>query len=68
MLDFAEALSHPQTIAREMVVEVQHAIAGPTRTLGVPAKLSATPGTVRRAAPALGEHTSEVLDALAETS
>ena len=68
VLDFAEALSHPQTIAREMVVEVQHAIAGPTRTLGVPAKLSATPGTVRRAAPALGEHTREVLDALAETS
>jgi crotonobetainyl-CoA:carnitine CoA-transferase CaiB-like acyl-CoA transferase len=68
VLDFAEALSHPQTIAREMVVEVQHAIAGPTRTLGVPAKLSATPGTVRTAAPALGEHTREVLDALAETS
>jgi crotonobetainyl-CoA:carnitine CoA-transferase CaiB-like acyl-CoA transferase len=68
VLDFAEALSHPQPVAREMVVEVQHAKAGPTRTLGIPAKLSATPGSIRRAAPALGEHTGEVLDALAEAS
>lgn len=68
VLDFAEALAHPQPVAREMVVSVEHRTAGPTRTLGIPAKLSATPGTVRRAAPALGEHTREVLDALAEAS
>jgi formyl-CoA transferase/CoA:oxalate CoA-transferase len=29
--------------------------------LGVPVKLSATPGRIRRRPPALGEHTAEVL-------
>jgi crotonobetainyl-CoA:carnitine CoA-transferase CaiB-like acyl-CoA transferase len=31
------------------------------KVLGVPVKLSATPGTVRTAPPALGQHTSDVL-------
>jgi crotonobetainyl-CoA:carnitine CoA-transferase CaiB-like acyl-CoA transferase len=34
---------------------------GSTRMLGIPVKLSDTPGAVRRAAPELGEHTAEVL-------
>ncbi|WP_210261206.1 CaiB/BaiF CoA transferase family protein [Enterovirga aerilata] len=68
VLDFAEALAHPQVVAREMVVEAEHATAGRVRTLGIPAKLSATPGSVRRAAPALGEHTHAVLDSLGEVA
>jgi crotonobetainyl-CoA:carnitine CoA-transferase CaiB-like acyl-CoA transferase len=44
-----------------MVVEVDHSTAGRTRVLGVPYKLSATPGAVRRPAPLLGQHTDEVL-------
>ena len=48
-------------IAREMVVPVEHAKAGKSRTLGVAVKLSDTPGSVRSAAPALGQHTDEVL-------
>ena len=51
----------PQTLAREMVVELEHPRAGPTRTLGLPIKLSASPGKVTRAAPLLGQHTREVL-------
>jgi formyl-CoA transferase len=43
-----------------MVAEVQHARAGKQRTLGVPLKLSATPGGVRRPAPTLGQHDSEI--------
>ncbi len=39
-----------------------HPVTGAFRTMGVPVKLSATPGSVRRAAPRLGEHTSEVLN------
>ena len=56
-----EALSHPQTIARDMVVDLPHPVAGTTRALGAPIKLSATPAEVRRHAPSLGEHTREVL-------
>ena len=37
----------------------------PFKTLGIPVKLSDTPGALRRPAPRLGEHTAEVLDALA---
>jgi crotonobetainyl-CoA:carnitine CoA-transferase CaiB-like acyl-CoA transferase len=51
----------PHTAARAMVVALHHPAAGPTRALGLPVKLSATPGTVSRAAPLLGQHTREVL-------
>jgi crotonobetainyl-CoA:carnitine CoA-transferase CaiB-like acyl-CoA transferase len=44
-----------------MVVELDHPRAGRTRALGLPIKLSATPGKVARAAPLLGQHTREVL-------
>ena len=57
----AEMAADPQTAAREMVVELEHPRAGHTRALGLPVKLSATPGRVTRAAPLLGQHTREVL-------
>ena len=53
--------SDPQTLAREMVLELEHPRAGRTRTLGLPIKFSATPGRVARPAPTFGEHTREVL-------
>jgi crotonobetainyl-CoA:carnitine CoA-transferase CaiB-like acyl-CoA transferase len=56
-----EALSHPQTLARGMVVDVVHAEAGPIKALGCPIHFSTTPTAVTRAAPMLGEHTREVL-------
>ncbi|RPH65254.1 MAG: CoA transferase, partial [Burkholderiales bacterium] len=56
-----EALSHPQVLARGMVLELQHPKAGATRVLGCPVHLSETPPRVDRAAPLLGEHTREVL-------
>ena len=59
--DMLQALADPQTIAREMVVEVEHATLGPVKTLGLPVKFSATPGKVRTGAPLYGEHTREVL-------
>ena len=57
----AAMAADPQTIAREMVVAVHHPRAGETRALGLPIKLSATPGRVERPAPLLGEHTREAL-------
>lgn len=56
-----DMLEDPQTLARNMVVEVQHSAAGPVRTLGLPIKLSETPGGPVRGAPVYGEHTREVL-------
>jgi crotonobetainyl-CoA:carnitine CoA-transferase CaiB-like acyl-CoA transferase len=56
-----EALTHPQTLARRMVVELNHPEAGATKALGCPIHFSATPTQITRAAPRLGEHTREVL-------
>jgi crotonobetainyl-CoA:carnitine CoA-transferase CaiB-like acyl-CoA transferase len=57
----ADMAADPQTAAREMVVELEHPRAGRTRALGLPVKLSASPGRVTRPAPLLGQHTREVL-------
>jgi crotonobetainyl-CoA:carnitine CoA-transferase CaiB-like acyl-CoA transferase len=56
-----EMLGDPQTKARDMVVELEHPKAGRTRALGLPIKLSATPGAIGRPAPTYGQHTREVL-------
>ena len=57
----AEAVAHPQVAARGSLVEIDHPSVGRTRVVGVPARLSATPGSVRSPSPRLGEHTDEVL-------
>lgn len=59
--DVAEVLNDPQLAAREMVQAVEHAALGTVRALGVPIKLSSTPGTVRTAPPTLGQHTDQIL-------
>ena len=59
--DMLQALSDPQTIARDMVVEVPHARLGRVQTLGIPVKFSQTPGKIRSGAPVYGEHSREIL-------
>ncbi len=61
VLDLGEALDSELVREREMVVEVDQPEIGPVRLLGSPLKLSRTPAQPRRPAPALGEHTDEVL-------
>lgn len=56
-----EALGHPQTVARGMVVEVAHPQAGATRAIGCPIHFSASPDRSSTPAPLLGQHTREVL-------
>jgi len=51
----------PHVKAREMVVELDHPVIGKTKALGVPVKLSETPGAVTRPAPTLGQHSVQVL-------
>jgi formyl-CoA transferase/CoA:oxalate CoA-transferase len=59
--NLAEVAEHPQVKARGSMVEIDHPRAGKLRAVGVPARLSATPGSVRTPAPMLGQHTDEVL-------
>lgn len=56
-----EALNHAQTLARGMVVALNHPQAGPTKALGCPIHFSATPTQITRPAPLLGQHTRELL-------
>ena len=50
-----------QILARNMIVEVDHPVAGVTRIPGIPVKLSRTPGEIRFAAPLLGADTEALL-------
>src|SRR5947208_138770 len=59
-----EILEDPQIHAREMVLELTHPEYGPFKTLGIPIKLSDTPGVVDQAPPLFGEHNREVLSRL----
>ncbi len=57
----AQALDDPHAAARRMVETVEHPAIGTLRMLGIPFKFSDTACSVRRAPPALGEHTDEIL-------
>jgi crotonobetainyl-CoA:carnitine CoA-transferase CaiB-like acyl-CoA transferase len=63
VLDLDEALDSELVRAREMVVEIeQPGAAGGVRQLGIPVKLTRTPGShARLPGPALGEHTVQAL-------
>jgi crotonobetainyl-CoA:carnitine CoA-transferase CaiB-like acyl-CoA transferase len=56
-----KVVEHPQVKARGMLVETTHPVAGSVKIVGVPVKLSETPGSVRESAPLLGQHTDQVL-------
>jgi crotonobetainyl-CoA:carnitine CoA-transferase CaiB-like acyl-CoA transferase len=57
-----QIVDHPQVKARGALVEMDHPRAGKVRMVGVPVRLSETPGSVRTPAPMLGEHTEEILE------
>jgi len=59
--NFQELFDDPQVVAREMVARVDHPTIGAMQVLGVPIKLSETPGGVVKPPPRLGEHTDAVL-------
>ncbi len=66
--DIQQVYDDPQVRAREMVVETDHPVAGRTSNIGIPVKLSDTPGRFRKPAPTLGQHTDEVLRELGRSA
>jgi crotonobetainyl-CoA:carnitine CoA-transferase CaiB-like acyl-CoA transferase len=61
ILDLDEALTSELASEREMTVSYEQPMMGEIKQLGFPIKLSRTPASIERPAPALGEHTAEVL-------
>jgi crotonobetainyl-CoA:carnitine CoA-transferase CaiB-like acyl-CoA transferase len=61
VLDILQMQADPQAHARDMIVEVDHPVAGTVKTLGHPVKFSETPASIRSPAPLLGQHSREVL-------
>jgi crotonobetainyl-CoA:carnitine CoA-transferase CaiB-like acyl-CoA transferase len=59
--NIGEITSDPQVLHREMVIEMEHATTGTLKMMGIPVKLSDTPGEVKLPPPLLGEHTDEIL-------
>jgi CoA:oxalate CoA-transferase len=56
-----EAAEHPQVQAREMLVDVEHPVAGTLPLSNTPVRLSRTPGGIKGPSPAIGQHSDEVL-------
>lgn len=59
-----KVITNEQVVAREMIQEVDHPIAGKLKMPGVPIKMSETPGSIRTHAPLLGQHTNELLSSM----
>lgn len=56
-----QVLEDPQTLARDMVIKVDHPVAGEIDALGLPIKFSRGNGVTRRGAPLYGQHTAEIM-------
>ena len=59
--DYAQLVRHPAVLATGLIVEQEHPRAGRFTTMATAVKLEKTPGTIRTGAPALGEHSREIL-------
>jgi crotonobetainyl-CoA:carnitine CoA-transferase CaiB-like acyl-CoA transferase len=62
--EFDEVFEDAQVRHLGLVAEFEQPGLGPARVLGFPSRASATPASIRRPAPRLGEHTDEVLKEL----
>jgi crotonobetainyl-CoA:carnitine CoA-transferase CaiB-like acyl-CoA transferase len=59
--DFADVEKDPQIAENEMIVQWEQPDVGTVRSVGIPVKFQDTPGKINRPAPAIGEHTIEIL-------
>jgi crotonobetainyl-CoA:carnitine CoA-transferase CaiB-like acyl-CoA transferase len=60
-LTYEEVCAHPQMQANEMITSVNHPTYGELKMLGLPVKLTKTPGQPQGPSPLLGQHTEEIL-------
>ncbi len=60
----ADVVNDPQVLHREMIVEIDHPVAGKVKMPGCPIKLSETPASIDTPSPLLGEHQEEVLSGM----
>jgi len=56
-----QVYNDPQVLARKMLVDLEDPDLGAIHNIGIPVKLSVTPGQIRTRAPMLGEHSAELL-------
>ena len=59
--DMKSVYNDPQVHARDMMVDLEDPELGTLHNIGIPVKLSATPGRIRHRAPGLGEHSRQIL-------
>ena len=64
ILTYDQVLQNEQILHRNMVIEYEHPVGGPMKTIGFPAKMSKSSPSFRRTAPALGEHSESILKEL----
>ena len=62
-----EVFADPQVIHNQMILETDHPVAGKLKLVGMPVKLSKTPGTLRLPPPTVGQHNEEMLTFLCYT-
>lgn len=62
--DLSETFSDPQILHRQLMVELDHPRVGKVRQVGIPIKLSGTPGQIQSLGTPVGTHTEEVLRGL----
>jgi crotonobetainyl-CoA:carnitine CoA-transferase CaiB-like acyl-CoA transferase len=60
VVDYERLMADPQVEQNEMIVDLDHPF-GTVRTVGIPVKLSETPGAVRGPAPLVGEQSRQLL-------
>jgi crotonobetainyl-CoA:carnitine CoA-transferase CaiB-like acyl-CoA transferase len=59
--NYDQVFRHPQVLARDLLLENHHPVAGRVRMVGKPIKFSDTPATDLAPSPGLGQHTQEIL-------
>lgn len=61
VLSITEMHRDPQALARDMIVEMNHPVAGPVRAIGAPVKFGASTSHIAKPAPTLGQHGRDIL-------
>lgn len=66
--EFREVVEDPQVRHNQMIKTLQHPIVGELKVVGIPVKMSITPGEIRLAPPLVGQHTDEILSEFGYTA